>query len=150
MQTHPLRMRVVTRIMVDSCQIRCATEHTRSLPCGGYCLITPRIHSADTRSGTGTGDGTGTRDAAADGEHGREKGIVSVSDSSLLVQGLILAMRLRSAVEPALVTIAQFVNEVRMLGESKKLKLAQNYYSHYSAHSEDEPRKPCLSNQLYR
>jgi hypothetical protein len=150
--------------MIDKCQIRCATEHTRSLPCGGYCPITPRHTHACTSSSTSTSS-TDIRDAdVKDEEHKNENGDndskgedeaedeggMILPDSSFAVRGLILAMRLRSSIEPALVTIVQFVNEVRMLGESKKLKLAQNYYPHYSSHSEDEPKKPCLSNQLYR
>jgi hypothetical protein len=133
--------RAVTRVMIEKVDIVSFAEHTRSLPDGGYCLMTPRNASNASNAAAGDAGGTG----------GECTSTSTVRAPSVVVSVLTLATKLRNTLEPAYISAKQFVNEISMLRESEKLQLAQKYYSDYSAHDSDEnPDKPCLSNQLMR
>jgi len=112
-------MKAVTKIMVQRAAFHSCTEHTRSLPCGGFMLIQP---------------------------HQQDKKAESWAPSLQLWLCMVF-MRGWLAFTSVSRTVMQAVNEIYMLRESKQLQLAQKYFALYGD-DVTEPNKPCLANQV--
>ena len=83
-----------------------------------------------------------------------ERQRAAVSKRGMLVvavAGFMAAMWGWLLVESVWRPVLQGINEVVVLKESKKLKLAQRYFLHdYKDADNSDPNKPCRSNQLCR
>jgi hypothetical protein len=173
-------MRVVTRVMCRRLQLRSSVEHTRSLPCGGYCLLLPLHRSRQPppspigRSSKARGEGAAAAAAAAAasasasasataptpapssaaacpaGPAGSGGGAPLLAVPAARLRLWEAHMRLSVSLRGKVRSVVQVWNELIMLRESKRLQLAQRYFRRYCPFDAAAADKPCRGNQLYR
>ena len=150
-------MRAVTRVLLRNVELYSCAEHTRSLPCGAPLLIVPKPDGRAPADGAERDDGAVDISqkvplgGAAKSGAAKSGAVLERGMSVVAVAGFMAAMRGWLLVESVWRPVLQAINEVVMLKESKKLKLAQRYFLHdYKDADNSDPNKPCRSNQLYR
>jgi len=114
-------LRSVTREMVKHVDFYSPVEHTRSLPCGGLCVVKKRVKS-NQRS--------------------------TVCSRSTLIPTLLVHVYV--SFDSLRRSFLQLVHGAAQLRESRKLKLAGTFFSHYPPSAKgmmDRAHKPCPTNQ---
>ena len=127
-------LRAVVREMVELVDLYSPVDHTRSLPCGGLCIVRKRSHKGVVASQSGL--------------LGRRPPIQGVPRSD---RSSLLLLRSYIVLDNLSRSFWQLVNGAYMLWESKQLRLAQTYFK---THKPGDPamsqqaHKPCPTNQL--